>query len=277
MQIVDARSFLFVPGDRPERFAKALASGADVVIVDLEDAVLPTSKQAAREAIAAHFAGKQAANVPARNVVVRVNAAGTAWHEDDLTLCRGLQIAGIVLPKAESAKQVDAAGKASGHPVLPIVESALGLAKLDELAASPSMIRLLLGNIDLALALDIRLGSEGGNRILDAARYRILVASRAAGRAAPVDGVHTDFKDTDGLARAATVSRDSGFGGMLCIHPAQCVTVNAAFRPSEAERAWAAKVIAAAVRNPGAFQLDGQMIDAPVVARAHRIQQAPTS
>lgn len=272
MSIDHARSFLFVPGDRPERFAKALASGADAVIIDLEDAVSPASKEPAREAIARQFARE-----PAPNVVVRVNAAGTAWHDEDLALCRTLDIAAIVLPKAEGAMQTDAAGKVSGKPVLPIIESALGLAKLDELAASQPVIRLLLGNIDLALALDIRLGSEGGGRILDAARYHMVVASRCAGRGAPVDGVHTDFKDSDGLSRAATYARDSGFGGMLCIHPAQCTTVNAAFRPSDAERAWAAKVIVAAQDNPGAFQLDGQMIDVPVVARARRIQQAPSS
>lgn len=272
MTIEQARSFLFVPGDRPERFVKALASGADAIIVDLEDAVLPASKDAARKAITEHFGRK-----PASNVTVRVNAAGTAWHDDDLALCRNLGIAAIVLPKAESATQIDAAANTSAKLILPIVESALGLAKLDELAASQPVIRLLFGNIDLALALDIRPGSDGGNRILDAARYHMVVASRAAARGAPVDGVHADFKDADGLARAAGFARDSGFGGMLCIHPAQCASVNVAFRPSDAEKAWAARVIAAAEHNPGAFQLDGQMIDAPVVARARRIMQAPAT
>lgn len=272
MTIEQARSMLFVPGDRAERFAKARGSGADAIIIDLEDAVLPTSKASARIAIAEHF-GEGAAS----NVLVRVNAAGTEWHDDDLALCRRTGIAGIVLPKAEDSARTEAAGRVSGKAVVPIVESALGLANLDEIARSQSVVRLILGTIDLALDLDIRHGSEGGSRILDAARYHMVVASRAAGRASPVDGVHTSIKDNEGLSRTATFARDSGFGGMLCIHPLQCATVNAAFRPTDAERAWAAKVVGAAERNPGAFQLDGQMIDAPVVARARRIQQQPAT
>lgn len=261
-------SVLFVPGDRPERFAKAAASGAGALILDLEDAVLPDAKAAARRAIGQYLSAPT--SVP---VLVRINAAGTSEHDDDVALCRSAKPAAIVLPKTESAAAIAAVHAETGCQVWPLVETARGLAALSEIAGAESADRLILGTIDLALDLDIRLGTPAGERVLDDARFAVIVASRAAGKAFPLDGVYTAIKDADGLAIAAIRARDGGFGGMLCIHPAQCPVVNTAFAPTAAQIAWATKVIAAVKDNPGAFQLDGQMIDAPVAARARRILQ----
>ncbi|OYU42861.1 MAG: CoA ester lyase, partial [Burkholderiales bacterium PBB4] len=143
-----ARSLLFVPGDRPERFAKAHASGADAVILDLEDAVAPAAKAAAREACRQYLAGGGAA-------LLRINALDSGWANDDLELCRLPGVQGVVLPKADSATAVLAAAQRSGKPVLPLIESAPGLINLREIAAARGVSRLLFGSVDLCLDLGI--------------------------------------------------------------------------------------------------------------------------
>ncbi len=260
------RSALFVPGNRGERIPKALASGADAVIVDLEDAVASAAKAEAREVIRAFLD-----TTPAARVLVRINAAGVDGHEADLALCTHPGVAAVMLPKAETASAVGHAAAVSGKPVWPIVESAAGLLALPELVCVPGVARLALGSLDLALDLDLVPGSEGAERMLDQARFALLVQSRAAGLTAPIDGVFPVLDDTAGLSRAARHARAAGFGGMLCIHPRQVGMVNAAFTPSAAELDWARRVVEASACGEGAFAVDGQMVDAPVLERAQRI------
>lgn len=261
------RTALFVPGSRPERIPKALASGADAVIVDLEDAVEVSAKDAARANLSAF-----AAEHPDTPLMVRINDAGSAWFADDLAAARGLPAgSAVLLPKAESAAQAQAAAQA-GHPVIPLIESARGIVALAEIAAVKGVSRLSFGALDLGLDLGIAQDTPGAAAVLDQVRFQILLHSRAAGLAAPIDTIFPAIKDEEGLARFAGRARDMGFGGMLCIHPSQVAAVHAAFAPDEADIAWARRVVAAAQEtSAAAFRLDGEMVDAPVIARARQI------
>lgn len=249
---------LFVPSDRPERFAKAAAAGADAVIVDLEDAVAPGAKAAARDGLAAGLAGL--AGTP---VLLRINAAGTDWHAADLAAARALPLAAIVLPKAETPDQIRTAA-ATGLPVIALIESARGIANAPAIAEVAA--RLAFGSIDYAADLGI-----GHTRLaLAQARAALVLASRLAGIAAPIDGVTTATRDGDLVAEDCRHAVEMGFSGKLLIHPAQITPARSGFAPTGPETDWARRVIAAAAGG-AAVALDGAMIDAPVVARAQAI------
>jgi len=261
------RSALFVPANRPDRFPKALASGADAVIVDLEDSVAPDAKTAARDALARH-----AAEHPQDRLWVRINDGSTPWFEDDLALCRELSaVAGIFLPKAQAAEHVYTVSGA-GKPLIPIIESAQGLRVLDEIAQANGVERLTFGILDLMVEFGTRPQTEGAQRILDQVRFQILQASRMHGLADPVDTIYADFSDEAGLESAAVLARDMGFGGKLCIHPRQVPVVHRVHRPLPEELDWARRVVEHAERTGEyAFRLDGRMVDLPVIESARRV------
>lgn len=262
------RSALFVPATRPERIPKALATGADVVIVDLEDAVAEPLKVEARN----HLDAFLAAN-PAARVLVRINAPGHAQQAEDLSVCAAQPgVIGVLLPKVESASQV-AAAAACGKPVWPIIESARGLAMLSEISAASGVERLSFGALDLGLDLGLASGTPGAERMLDQARYALLLHSRLANLAPPLDSVFPDINDLHGLARMTRDARDMGFGGLLCIHPSQVAVVHDTLMPSADELTWAQRVLAAGASGDGVFVVDGQMVDAPVLGRARRLLQ----
>lgn len=268
MSPVRVRTALFVPASRPERIGKALASDADRVIVDLEDAVEEAAKEQARENLH-RFLGDH----PEAKVLVRVNAPNHWAFDSDLALChRHAGIIGILLPKAESVQQIDHA-HATGKAVLPIIESAGGLAALPQLAATTGVERLSFGSLDLGLDLNLRADSEAAAQVLGHARYAVILHSRAAGLAAPLDGVYPNIQDVDGLYDHVQFARDMGFGGALCIHPSQVAVIHRAMEPSAAELDWARRVIAYADNSAGVFTLDGQMVDAPVILRARALLQ----
>lgn len=261
-----ARSMLFVPASRPDRIAKALATGADLVVVDLEDAVEPAAKPSAREALAQWCAQHRDARI-----LVRVNGADTEWHEADITHCAHLEaVAGIVLPKA--AQVEDATRVAAHKPLWPIIESAAGLANLGPLLRVPGVARLLLGTLDLGVDLGLAPESEAAEIMLNQARFQVLVQSRAAGLEAPLDGTHPHIDDIEGLRRHVRRARDMGFAGVGCIHPRQVDLVHATMAPDDDEVRWARDVLAAAeAAGVGAFKHEGAMIDAPVLARARQV------
>lgn len=260
-----ARSLLFVPGDRPERFVKATSSGAHSVIIDLEDAVAAIGKQTAREACRAFFAGGGSA-------LVRVNAPDTVWAQDDFELCKMPGVLGVVLPKAESAADIHEAAQRIGQkkPILALIETALGMRDVHAIAAHPWVERLLFGTVDFCLDL----GLEGDGAELASYRAKLVLASRAAGLLPPVEGVTLTLKDEDALRASTLNARRIGFGGKLCIHPAQVLTVNACFEPTLTEIAWAKQVLTLSENSPGAFELEGKMVDAPVIARARLLLRA---
>lgn len=258
------RSYLFVPANRPDRYERALASGADAVIVDLEDAVAPADKPAAREMLQRWLAARP---VGAPAVIVRVNAVGTPWHAADLDLCAWAGVAGVMLPKAESAAALaPVAARRAGLAVIALIESALGLAGAREIAAAPGVQRLAFGSIDLALDLSLRGASEDD---LAPHRAEIVLASRLAGLAAPIDGVTTAIDDLALLGADVRRARRLGFAAKLCIHPRQIAGVHEGLAPSAAELDWARRVVAAAGAVEGAaLAVDGAMVDKPVLQRA---------
>ncbi len=259
-------SYLFVPGNRPERFAKALASGADRIIIDLEDAVAPNDKAGARTAIAEWMGSPSA---PRERVLIRINDVTSTWHTDDLALVHDVQVACVMLPKCEAAHQVAAlrARLAPDTSVLALIETARGLVALQEIADAPGVLRLAFGALDYMVDLDLPAGSPA----LDFAAAQIAVASRAAGLASPVAGVTPDL-DPLRVAADMTQARALGFGAKMCIHPAQIAAVLAALVPSDEEITWARRVLQAwHASSGGALQLDGKMIDRPVVLKAERI------
>lgn len=265
-----ASSYLFVPANRPERYAKALDSGADAVIVDLEDAVAAPYKEAARETLSRWLAGPGGWASQAR-LWVRINAADTVWHDQDLLTFSALPVAGIVLPKAEDAAGVGAVAGVlrPGSGLIALIESAAGLAAMRQIAAVPGVQRLAFGSIDAQLDLGMQCGPE--EEELLSLRVEMVLASRLAGIAAPVDGVTPGFDDEALLARMVQRARRLGFGAKLCIHPRQVEVVRRSFLPSEQELAWAAEVMAAVrASDGGAISLKGRMIDRPLILQAEQ-------
>lgn len=261
-----ARSWLFVPATRRERFAKAAASGADRVIVDLEDAVAPAEK---RDAARALVGAPMPAGVPA---YLRVNGVGTEWFEDDVAVAAQLVVAGIVLPKADAGHVARAAAALpAALRIVPIVETAAGIWNALEIARAPGVERLAFGALDLQLDAGMR--DEGD--AMAYARSRVVLASRVAGIAPPIDSVSLAIDDEAAVSVDAERGRRFGFAGKLCIHPRQIGPTNRVFQPSEADVEWAEAVLAAfAARPPGdgaAFSFRGTMVDRPVVERARQI------
>ena len=245
---------LFVPADRPERFEKAASSGADAVVLDLEDAVAAKAKVAARGNLRAGFA-----DVP---IFVRVNAVGTPWHDEDIARVEQLPIAGIVLPKAGRVQDLDQLH--SRHPVLALVETAMGLVSARALASHPKVARLSFGSIDYSADL----GCAHDRAILLAARCELVLSSRAGDLVSPLDGVTGSLDDIALTEDDARHAGTLGFGGKLCIHPRQISAVFAGFRPSKGEIIWAEQVLAI---GDGVAVLGAHMIDEPLRRRARLI------
>ncbi|HTL77032.1 MAG TPA: CoA ester lyase [Casimicrobiaceae bacterium] len=251
------RSYLFVPGNRPDRYAKACATRAGAVIVDLEDAVAAAEKAAARDALAGWLAIE-------RPVMVRVNAVDSAWFDDDLRACAHDGVAALVLPKVERADDIARVAAVCGRrPVFPLVETARGMWNVLAVAQAPNVKALLFGSLDYQSDLGT------GDDDLLYARSRLVLASRVARIDPPVDGITQSVDDVELLRRDCQRARQLGFGGKLCIHPAQVDVVNRCFGPSAEDVDWAKRVVDAFARSHGnAALLDGKMIDRPVLERA---------
>ena len=268
-------SYLFVPASHPQRFAKALATPAGAVIVDLEDAVAGPAKPAARDAL---VAAAPSLAPHGERVWLRLNARDSAHFAADVELLRALRPLlpqlGIVLPKAEAADDVRALRAACpGTSVAALIESARGLDHARTIAQTEGVTRLVFGSIDYALDLG-GLDADDAEAMLYA-RSTLVFVSRLAGLPAPADGVTTAIDDAAKLEADAARARRLGFGAKLCIHPRQVETVEAAFRPTSAELAWARRIVAASrAAGEGVVQLDGAMVDRPVVLRAERLLAA---
>lgn len=267
-----ACSFLFVPATQPERLPKALASGADLVIADWEDAVAPADKERARTALADALTALPA---PQRaRLLVRINSEATPWFAADLQALAQLTaqgLAGAVVPKAERAQTLQAVARAAGPQaaLVPLVESVAGLAAADALAAAPQVARLAFGHLDFQV--DAGMACAEDEQELLPVRMALVLASRRAGLAAPIDGVTVDTRNPERMGRDAERARRMGFGGKLCIHPAQVPVLHAAFDPDEAAVTHAQRVRQALEQaGGGVCVLDGRMVDAPVLAQAEQ-------
>jgi citrate lyase subunit beta/citryl-CoA lyase len=260
---LDPSLLLFVPADRPERFGKALASGATGAILDLEDAVAPDRKAYAREQVRAFLdAGSDLARV-----AVRVNPPETPDGHSDLALLAATRrIGAVVVPKVGSPHDcARVAGMVGDLPQIVIVETARGIAHCESIAGAPHVLALAFGPYDLAAEL----GGVTDADVMDPHRARVLVAARAAERWA-IDGPSREYGDASIPAGDAVRARRMGYDGKLLIHPAQIAPVRAAFAPTGDEVAYARRIVDAAQRSNPAV-LDGTMIDPPIVIAAQRI------
>jgi len=260
-------ALLFCPADRPDRYAKALAA-ADAVILDLEDGVGAGGKDAARAALAATDLD------PAR-VIVRVNATGTPEHAADIAALRGTGYRVIMLPKAETRRQLDELDR--DWRIVALCETALGVVNAPEITAAPNVIAVMWGAEDLIASMRGRSSRFPGGRYRDVAlhaRSAVLLAAAAHGKPA-IDAVYVNIPDLAGLAAESEDAAASGFTLKGCIHPSQVAVVRTAFQADEAQVAWARRVIAAArdagARDKGAIKVDGQMVDAPLIRQAEAI------
>ena len=253
--------FLFVPADRPDRWAKAFAAGADAVILDLEDAVAASAKPGARRALQE---GRDAIDAAPCPVLVRVNARSSGVYSLVLDAAKDLGLAGVMLAKAEMAADVEATSAAAGVPVVALIETARGLAAARLIAAACA--RIAFGSIDFAADL----GTAHTRLALASARSELVLASRLADRPAPIDGVTTSVKDLDLVRADAAHACELGFSGKLLIHPAQIAPAMDGFRPSDDDVAWAERILSARGAL-GAAAVDGAMVDAPVFLRAEQV------
>ncbi|MGY0055480.1 HpcH/HpaI aldolase/citrate lyase family protein [Streptomyces sp. LZ34] len=257
--VTTARTLLFVPGHRPDRFDKAASSGADLVIIDLEDAVAAEDKERSRDHAAAWVARGNRA-------VVRINPPGTPWFEADLRTAADHGCP-VMVPKAEDpAVLADISARTAGRcPLVALIETALGVERAREVCATPGVVRAAFGNVDLAAQLGV---AHDDHIALTHARSALVLASAAATISPPVDGVTTAVRDAEALSADVAHARRLGFTGKLCVHPAQLRAVADGFSPSESELRWARAVLDA---GDTVTTVDGQMVDKPVLARAQRV------
>ena len=267
--IMIKRSYLFVPGDRPERFDKALTSGAHAVILDLEDAVTPEHKLQARATIREWLMQTEA------RVWLRINPADTAWHAEDCALLELAPVCGVMVPKAQDASALArlAGALRPDQSIIPLVESVMGWFNALALAKVPQVHRLAFGSMDFM----VDSGIQGDGEELDAIRTQLVLVSRLAGVASPIDGVSLAIDNAQHLEADVRRSRRYGFGAKLCIHPKQIAGVHGGFAPTQSEIDWAHRVLDAMAAGPlGAITVDGKLVDKPIAMRAQSILDETT-
>jgi len=267
-------SYLFVPGNRPERFAKAVDARPDAIILDLEDAVHPDSKAASRAAI---WVWQEITPFTGCQRYIRLNDVNSRFFAQDMTWLGDMRYpercAGIFLPKAECPETLSRVVERllAWNPdlqIVAIIETAKGLQQVEAIAGIPGVTRLAFGSLDFSLDIDC-------SQIPEAfllARNRIVLASRTARLPAPIDGVTPAISDLAVVARESHYARALGFGAKLCIHPAQLDTVQRAFLPDARQLAWADRVLSAVAGGSHAVQVDGEMVDLPLIEQAQRLR-----
>jgi len=264
------RSVLFAPGDNAELMRKAAGGDADVVVFDLEDAVAPADKEQARESVQSVLSAVNSNS----HICVRINPVGVSATADLGAILSDTSPDSVMLPKASSAEDISALERLLGEynadlPVLALVESAAGVLNAAEIAAADPTDALLFGAEDLAADLGASRTSDGREVLY--ARQRVVVAASAAGIDA-IDTIYPEYGDLDGLRDATEFAAQLGYDGKMAIHPDQVAVINDAFTPSDEEIAWAERIIAADEEtDAGVFEVDGEMIDAPLIAQAERV------
>ena len=269
-----ARSYLFAPGDNEKLLRKALTAGADAVVFDLEDAVAPAHKVAARELVTTVLASLPA-NAPL--IYVRINALSTPDWQDDLACATHPRVSGIRIGKAESLAELhtlEAAltklGVAAGLRLFPTIESAVGLLNTAEMARHPRVAGFCFGAADFVK--DIQAESDADEAATLFARSQLVVISRAAQLAPPIASVYRHLKDEAGLRASTLAQRRLGFFGRSCIHPSQVAVIHEIFTPTSAQLDEARAIVAAVADGQAAATLaNGQFVDAPVVERARQL------
>ena len=266
------KTWLFVPATRIDRVEKAVASGADAVIVDLEDAVAQADKVQARAALKDYYAAEHEAQ-SYRPIWLRINQASSAEFAKDLALCQQLpKLAGVLLAKAEQAADIEKVNRETGLPVIAVIENAIGLYRADEMAEAHGMVAFSYGFLDLCNDLQVQVGTASADIIANQIRYQLILTSKVHQLLAPIDSVYADFDDSAGLHKRVKLWSQMGMSGMLCIHPKQVDIVKEALQPTESEIEFAQRVVAEYERSGQAvFKIDGNMVDAPVIERSHQL------
>lgn len=251
---------LFVPATRPAFLDKAVRAGADAVIIDLEDAVAPADKDSARQSLLTIA-------LPPVTRILRINAIGTPWHDDDLAILSRLDIDAVMLPKCQTEEEAASVGAVIDRHIqlIALVENAAGVANAASIAASPDVARLAFGAADFCADI----GCADDWDALLYARSSIVLASRLGGVVAPIDGVTLQLEDPQQSERDARRAAELGFSGKMCIHPSQVAPVQAGFQPGPDELLWARRVVEH--KDAGATSLHGMMIDPPIVRRAEQL------
>lgn len=277
------RSWLFVPATRPERFDKAIHSGAEAVIIDLEDAVDVAEKNTARQNIAqfmsqidndiSHNENKDH-NLP--SLWVRLN--NDHQLKDDINLCNALikstRLTGVVLPKVTAATQIEGVFELLKLPIIAQIESAQGIGNLDDIAQSEGVLTISYGRLDICNELNLKAGSKAEQDFFNHLRQKIRITSQRYGLSAPIESVYADFKDTEGMQASTAYAADLGYSGILCIHPSQVAIANKHFKANAGQLDFATKVVAHYQRTGDSiFAIEGVMVDLPVILQCQRLLQ----
>ena len=262
------KTWLFVPATRIDRVAKAFASGAGAVIVDLEDAVASEDKADARKALQQYHD-----SADYQPIWIRINRADSEAFIKDIALCQQMpNLAGVILAKAEQASDIEQAYQGTGLPIIALIESAIGLYHIDAMAKVSGLVGFSYGFLDLCNDLRVQVGTPAADITANQIRYQLVLTSKVHKLAAPIDTVYPDFNDEIGLNVRVQLWSQMGMSGMLCIHPKQVAVVQQALRPTESELSFAQRVVEEFERSGQAvFEIDGQMVDAPVIERSRQL------
>lgn len=267
-RIAHPKTWLFVPAMSIGRVPKAFESGADAVVVDVEDAVAHAEKAQARVNIKTYCHQSDA-----RPIWVRINNANSDEFAQDIALCTDLpNLAGIVLAKAELATTIEYIYQTTGQQVVALVESALGLSQVDSMAKARGLYAFSYGFLDLCQDLGVQVGTSAADIIANQIRYQLMITSKVHQVVPPIDTIYPEFQNADGLKNRVQLWSQMGMSGMLCIHPNQVAVIQKTLVPTDSELAFARRVIDAYEQSGEAiFQVDGRMVDAPVIARCHQL------
>ncbi|AMN49344.1 CoA ester lyase [Psychrobacter sp. P2G3] len=262
--VANTKTWLFVPATRIDRVSKAFASGADAVIVDLEDAVAQEDKAQARKALQGYYD-----SADYQPVWVRINQAGSTDFAEDIKACEQMpNLAGVILPKAEQATDIEYIHHLTGLSVIALIENAIGLHQVDAMAKASGLIAFSYGFLDLCNDLGVQVGTLAADIVANQIRYQLILTSKINQLSPPIDTVYPDFNDTEGLSARVQLWSQMGMSGMLCIHPRQVAIVQNALQPTDAEIEFARHVVEEYERSGQAvFKVDGEMVDAPVIQR----------
>ena len=270
--LADTKTWLFVPATRIDRVAKAFASGADAVIVDLEDAVAQVDKTQARAALKDYCDAQHEAK-SYRPIWLRINQAGSAEFVKDLALCQQLpKLAGVLLAKAEQVADIEKVHQETRLPVIALIENAMGLYRIDEMAKASGLLGFSYGFLDLCNDLQVQVDTASADIIANQIRYQLILTSKVHQLLAPIDSIYADFNHSTGLHKRVQLWSQMGMSGMLCIHPKQVDVVKQALQPTAADLLFAQRVITEYERSGQAiFKVDGNMVDAPVIERSYQV------
>ena len=259
------KTWLFVPATRIDRVAKAFASGADAVIVDLEDAVASEDKADARKALQQYHD-----SADYQPIWLRINKAGGGEFFKDIVLCQKMpNLAGVLLAKAEQASDIESVHQLTNFSVIALIENAIGLYQLDSMAKAVGLAAFSYGFLDLCNDLRVQVGTPAADITANQIRYQLVLTSKVHELAAPIDTVYPDFNDEIGLSARVSLWSQMGMSGMLCIHPKQVAVVQQALKPTDKALSFAQRVVEEYERSGQAvFEIDGQMVDAPVIERS---------